>query len=255
MKNIVDALVEKGGNYWEKGSYKRVYFDLEAIGLHTERYGTGNISNAELNGEKISNAKAGKLGAYKAYYDVTTGECVVSSKYAVSGVSSLVAELQENLESLFEEAKEEVEASAEEEKGENAEEAEPTAEAEDLPELTGTEKQSEAAKDFRKKAIEVIEDAIKSDEKVSQMGGSYFNCMAAVGEAEDKETRAAKILEAFKIHAYAKLEKISDDYDEDFKQERAEKAKALRKMLEEMITTVTEAKKWFSVEHYIEKWL
>lgn len=249
MKNIVDVLVEKGGNYWEKGNFKRVYFDLEVIGLHTERYGTGNIAYAELNGEKISNAKAGKLGAYKAYYDVKTGECVVSSRYGASGVSSLVEELQENLDNLVAEAKAEVEASEEEETEETAE---ATEEAESLPELTGTEKQVKAAKDIRAKVIKLAEEAIESDGKVSHMEGNIFKCLPAMGEAEGKESQVAKIFEALKVHAYAKLEKVSDNYSEDFKQESTEKAKALREMLEKVITTVTEAKSWFKVSSYID---
>lgn len=255
MKNIVDVLVEKGGNYWEKGDFKRVYFDLEVLGLHTERYGTGNIAYAEINGEKISNAKAGKLGAYKAYYDVKTGECVVASRYGVSGVSSLVEELQENLDNLVAEAKAEVEASEEEKEEATDATEEETAEAksiECLPELTGTEKQVKAAEGIRRKAIDSVVSAAESDEKISAMEGGIFDCLTAIGEADGKESEAAKILEVFKIHAYARLEKISDDFGEDFKQERAEKGKVLREMLQEMVAAVTEAKKWFSIGVYLD---
>jgi excisionase family DNA binding protein len=52
-----------GGNVWERGGCRRVYLNnwSTLAGLRVERYNSGNISYAELNGEEISNAKAFKL--------------------------------------------------------------------------------------------------------------------------------------------------------------------------------------------------
>lgn len=70
----------KGGRLWEKGQYRRIYFNsgvlAEAMGLETGRYGTGHISSATRHGEHISNAEAGRILEYlnygKFFYDLTT---------------------------------------------------------------------------------------------------------------------------------------------------------------------------------------
>lgn len=68
------------GSEWEKGEMHRIYInDLhELYGLDLNYFGTGNISSAKLDGEKISNTKARKittdLDFAKYWYDVKTGE-------------------------------------------------------------------------------------------------------------------------------------------------------------------------------------
>lgn len=85
-EEIKKILEDLGGNYWEKGSYKRVYFDPKKFGLEVDFYGTGNISSAKLDGEKVSNTGAGSILSTKFFYDFNTGEIVTkgSSHYAVS---------------------------------------------------------------------------------------------------------------------------------------------------------------------------
>lgn len=71
-----------GGNIWEKNGMARAYFnDLPGIyGLEVERYNTGNIRNAKLDGEYCSNSEARRLigkmgmGDGKLWYDFADGE-------------------------------------------------------------------------------------------------------------------------------------------------------------------------------------
>lgn len=91
-ENKLQKLKEAGGNEWEGGDNHRVYFnDLRKDhGLEIERRKSGSISYAELNGEKISNNKAGQieetLARAKVWYDVNTGE------YHSSGLSDKSSE-------------------------------------------------------------------------------------------------------------------------------------------------------------------
>jgi|SRR3989304_1750650 len=90
MNATVTRLTEMGGNYWEKGSMQRVYFNAEAIlklaGYEYTTYNTGNISSARLNGEGISNSEMRRvtsvLNLGKFYFDVTT------SKFMQNGTST-----------------------------------------------------------------------------------------------------------------------------------------------------------------------
>ena len=76
--NIQD-LIQAGGKEWRKDDLHRVYFnDLpELLGLETFHYNTGNISSTRLNGERISNCRAGELMtslmSAKFWYDVKAG--------------------------------------------------------------------------------------------------------------------------------------------------------------------------------------
>lgn len=67
------------GNKWERGDMERIYFNQDQVneiaGLYIHRYGTGNISCASLNDEKISNSHARKIQCHnysKFWYDVKT---------------------------------------------------------------------------------------------------------------------------------------------------------------------------------------
>lgn len=70
------------GKEWKSddGSQHRIYFnDLCGLyGLDVDRYGTGNISSAKLDGKKLSNGKARSLCTTldfaKVFYDVPAGE-------------------------------------------------------------------------------------------------------------------------------------------------------------------------------------
>ena len=91
--NTVEKLEQMGGKYWERGDKRRVYFDpaivLGFAGLETQRYGTGNISSAKLNGEKISNSRARRIASAfhycKFYYDCTDGEFHYTDRYGDLG--------------------------------------------------------------------------------------------------------------------------------------------------------------------------
>lgn len=76
-----ETKIEKISNLWEKYGKKRGYFDfMDFIDLEVNRYGTGNISSAVLNGEKISNTQARKIiekyNYTKCFYDYNTFEII-----------------------------------------------------------------------------------------------------------------------------------------------------------------------------------
>lgn len=87
-QNIITKLVEIGGSEWKKNEMHRVYFNdfSERLGLHVDRYNTGNISGATLNGQHISNSEAkriiGRLNELKVWYDVTTGKLMLKNSAA-----------------------------------------------------------------------------------------------------------------------------------------------------------------------------
>ena len=75
--DLITRLVAAGGNQWIAGTNHRVYFRPHYIlGLQIERYKTGSLRNVTMNGERISNSKAGRIMNAKLYVDVTTGEVV-----------------------------------------------------------------------------------------------------------------------------------------------------------------------------------
>lgn len=55
--------ISAGGKLWTGSSARRVYFNLslQEIGLRVDRYNTGNIASAGLNGESISNTRANEI--------------------------------------------------------------------------------------------------------------------------------------------------------------------------------------------------
>lgn len=73
--SLLAQLTALGGKLWEKGSMRRVYFNdaHELIGLQYNTYGTGSISSATLNGEKISNSECKRIlnRIGKIYFDLT----------------------------------------------------------------------------------------------------------------------------------------------------------------------------------------
>lgn len=83
---------------WIKGTYHRIYFsDMYWLsGLEIEKYNTGSISSAKLNGEKISNSSAKSicldLLVSKFWYDVNTQEFASKDLF-----SCYVSEFQEKI--------------------------------------------------------------------------------------------------------------------------------------------------------------
>lgn len=79
MDTKVKQLVKIGGSEWQKDDRHRVYFNNlpELYGLVTERYNTGNISAAWLEGREISNSAAKRIEnrlSGRVFYDVADGQ-------------------------------------------------------------------------------------------------------------------------------------------------------------------------------------
>ena len=55
---------------WNGKKYDRIYFNAEDLGLEVRKYKTGNVAEAYVNGEKISNSEARRILNSKAYYDI-----------------------------------------------------------------------------------------------------------------------------------------------------------------------------------------
>ena len=76
----MEARLLEVGSLWEKHGYRRIYFnDLAAwYGLEYNTYNTGNISNAWVDGERVSNSEGrrilGRLAGAKVWYDLTDGK-------------------------------------------------------------------------------------------------------------------------------------------------------------------------------------
>lgn len=80
MKINFKKAATKGFARWTKGGKDRLYFNIADNGaLDIDRYKSGNICSAYLNGEKISNSRANRILATRAYLDLKTGETVVVS--------------------------------------------------------------------------------------------------------------------------------------------------------------------------------
>ena len=78
IEKIQELLKDESHNIWEKYNKIRLYLDFaKIVNLEVDRYNTGNISSAYLEGEKISNSKAYKYLQGKAYIDLNTNvlEC------------------------------------------------------------------------------------------------------------------------------------------------------------------------------------
>lgn len=75
LDDVKIAAFEKAGfRRWTKYGMDRLYVTAKSIGLEVERYNTGNIRSAVMNGETISNSQAKKILAdiNGAYVDVKT---------------------------------------------------------------------------------------------------------------------------------------------------------------------------------------
>lgn len=97
-ETMIAALENKGFSRWTRYGKDRLYADSKACGFDLEYYGSGNLRRAELNGEPISNSRAGKmLARTKIYIDVPTGELVVNAdadEQLVVNVRAAIAEAE-----------------------------------------------------------------------------------------------------------------------------------------------------------------
>ena len=93
------ADVRQYGKLWESsdGRVKRLYLKPYNLGLKTEKYKTGNIKNATVNGEPISNSKASGLLNMEAYINLKTGKLEGSdarefSKYFGKDIDKIISD-------------------------------------------------------------------------------------------------------------------------------------------------------------------
>ena len=87
----IEKLVQIGARRWTNYGKDRLYVTEQMIGLDVDRYNSGNISYAELNGEHISNSYARDLvsAINRAYIDIDTG-AIVCGKDALQIVNSVI---------------------------------------------------------------------------------------------------------------------------------------------------------------------
>ena len=87
---IIQQLIKDNShNLWEKYNKRRLYLDFaKIINLEVDRYNTGNISSAYLEGEKISNSKASKYLEGTAYIDLDTNTLI--TKFMVAYIIELL---------------------------------------------------------------------------------------------------------------------------------------------------------------------
>lgn len=77
----IEKLEEAGGNRWQKYGKDRIYFGAETIGLVVDYYKSGNVSSAEWQGEKVSNADARRILSSKVWVDCEDGSVHVTSSF------------------------------------------------------------------------------------------------------------------------------------------------------------------------------
>lgn len=100
MKNL-NYKEKLGGTVWERGDKRRLYFsdsELQKIyGLKIDRYKTGNICSAFLDGSRISNSKAADIliALSGVWIDLNTGK--INTKYELKRGCQI--EIFENLKS------------------------------------------------------------------------------------------------------------------------------------------------------------
>lgn len=103
MKINFEKAAKKGFARWTKGDKDRLYFNIADNGvLDIDRYKSGNIHHAYLDGEKISNSRASRIIATSAYLDLKTGETVIAN----GDEHDLVADIFENALKEVEEVEE-----------------------------------------------------------------------------------------------------------------------------------------------------
>lgn len=68
----IAELETKGFKRWTKGNLDRLYINASQLGLVCSYYSSGNISDATLNGERVSNCEARRMKAAKTFIDIKT---------------------------------------------------------------------------------------------------------------------------------------------------------------------------------------
>jgi hypothetical protein len=84
MNITTEEALAIGGSEWTSrdGKVHRVYLSIcDLMGVEVERYRSGNVSHAEMNGEDISNAEAMRIMGVKVF--VAGGELVITGAESV----------------------------------------------------------------------------------------------------------------------------------------------------------------------------
>lgn len=94
-KSTAEKLEDLGITAWERDGMKRYYINddqLEAVfGLSIDRYNSGNICSASLNGEGISNSKAYKLIGRGIWYDADANNWMQKTEYGTRPLNDTLA--------------------------------------------------------------------------------------------------------------------------------------------------------------------
>lgn len=100
MRKIDFEKAEKNGwARWTKGNFDRLYLNIEKSGaIEVERYKSGFISYAALNGEKISHARASVILGTKVYYDIKKDELCMNGNQEVDTIKAIAAKALKNIE-------------------------------------------------------------------------------------------------------------------------------------------------------------
>ena len=94
---LIKQLEETIGTKWENYGKSRLYLDWHTlIRLELSYYNTGNISEARLDGEKISNSRARDIKSGKAWIDLHTGELQFCN-WIVGSMKELIEDELDNM--------------------------------------------------------------------------------------------------------------------------------------------------------------
>ena len=93
------------GNIWIKNNFARLYLNektIRAIGYDWERYNTGNICYATLDGQKISNSEMKRvmLGVDKMFIDLKTGKMMDGTRFVRREVE-MTDDVRDRIMNLF----------------------------------------------------------------------------------------------------------------------------------------------------------
>lgn len=95
-KTTAEKLEDLGVKAWERDGMRRYYINgaqLEAVfGLSIDRYKTGNICSASLNGEGISNSRAYKLLGRGIWYDANADSWMQKTEYGTRPLNDTLAD-------------------------------------------------------------------------------------------------------------------------------------------------------------------
>lgn len=97
-EKMVEKLTNMGANEWHKTGYNRLYLNEAAeqlVGLETRCYKTGNIAEAWLKGERISNSEARRISRRigNPYIDLDTMELITNCEELERAIAEKEAEL------------------------------------------------------------------------------------------------------------------------------------------------------------------